>query len=367
MESEPPKILLVTNKLELSPTGGRQLLCRLNHDALKDIYGERLVVFELFKRPIRGFKPFCDAFRGEIDGLNSAVISEILTILQTGNIGAIFVDGSNLGGFVKTAKTVYPRLQVSTFFHNVESRFFWGSLRQTRSVRAVAVLIANFLAERKAVCYSDKIICLSRRDSNLLRKLYGRAATDIAPMVMQDKLPNDLSSLTAPVKEKYALFVGGVFYANQAGITWFVRKVVPRVHIKICIVGKGFEHLKQELERDGKVEVIGAVDSLAPWYLHAHFVIAPIFDGSGMKTKVAEALMFGKKVIGTPEAFSGYENLSGEAGWACRTADEFVNAIRRAESLPIKAFEPQLRRLYEENYSFRAACARLSGILGSIN
>jgi hypothetical protein len=51
---------------------------------------------------------------------------------------------------------------------------------------------------------------------------------------------------------------------------------VPRINIKICIVGKGFERYKKELELGGKVEVIGAVDSLAEWYLKAHFVIAPI-------------------------------------------------------------------------------------------
>ena len=47
--------------------------------------------------------------------------------------------------------------------------------------------------------------------------------------------------------------------------------------------------------------------SLAPHLAAgAALVIAPIFDGSGMKTKVAEALMHGKHVVGTPEAFSGY-------------------------------------------------------------
>ena len=41
--------------------------------------------------------------------------------------------------------------------------------------------------------------------------------------------------------------------------------------------------------------VVGEVESLAQWYHDAYFVVAPIFDGSGMKTKVAEALMYGKE------------------------------------------------------------------------
>ena len=35
---------------------------------------------------------------------------------------------------------------------------------------------------------------------------------------------------------------------------------------------------------------------------------SPIFYGSGMKTKVAEALMHGKRIIGTNNAFAGYDN-----------------------------------------------------------
>ena len=215
--------------------------------------------------------------------------------------------GSNFGEVVKLVKKMFPQVQVYTFFHNVEVRFFWGSFRQNKSAHALAVFVVNYLAERKSVKFTDKLICLSQRDSQLLQKIYGRQATHVSPMALRDQLVSNAQKVTEPSQQKFALFVGGVFYANRVGITWFVKHVVPRINIKICIVGKGFERYKKELELGGKVEVIGAVDSLAEWYLKAHFVIAPIFDGSGMKTKVAEALMYGKTVIGTPEAFSGYE------------------------------------------------------------
>jgi glycosyltransferase involved in cell wall biosynthesis len=82
-----------------------------------------------------------------------------------------------------------------------------------------------------------------------------------------------------------------------------------------------------------------------------------------MKTKVAEALMFGKKIVGTPEAFSGYEGVAEHVGWVCATADEFVAAIGHAAQEIVKSFDPGLRAIYEENYSFRAAQLRLAEIL----
>jgi len=303
------------------------------------------------------------AFNGHIDGLTRPLIQNALQRIQRELVGKVFIDGSNLGEFVKAVKRSFPTVEVVTFFHNVEARFFLGSLNQARSMRALAVLAVNYFAERKSVRFSDKIICLSERDSHLLRRIYGRAATHISPMAMQDKLPTDLDRAVCRKGEEFLLFVGGAFYANRAGISWFVEHVVSRIGIKTCIVGRGFEDIKYELERAGKVEVVGAVDCLDEWYREARFVIAPIFDGSGMKTKVVEALMYGKKIIGTPEAFSGYEDVAEQAGWCCTTADEFVDAIAYAQSEITLGFDPQLRGIYEEKYSLPAARERLAKIL----
>lgn len=360
-----PIVLLLTKPLQAMPSGGREKLCKLNHDVLADIYGERLVVFELPPSDRQRAGSVVRAFRGHIDGLDRAVIATALGTIQARNVGKVFVDGSNLGAFVEAVKQRYPEVEVSTFFHNVEARFFLGALRRSRKLRALAVLTANYLAERKSVRYSDKIICLSDRDSRLLLKLYGRGATHVAPMALQDTLPNGISRL-GRTRGKFALFVGGVFYANRAGVAWFVDNVVPRIDIETCIVGKGFEGFRQALERSGKVEVVGAVDDLTQWYQDAHFVIAPIFDGSGMKTKVAEALMHGKKVIGTPEAFSGYEDVAARAGWVCATADDFVAAIGQACETIEEPFDSALRVLYDEKYSYAAARSRRADILGSV-
>jgi glycosyltransferase involved in cell wall biosynthesis len=364
--------MLLTKSLHTSSPGGRELLCQLNHDALKEIYGDRLLLLELPRSRLRGFQSIIGAFRSHIDGLNDAVIHNALQTIQKEKVAKVFVDGSNLGAFVKIVKRELPNIEVSTFFHNVEARFFLGALRQTTALgalRALAVLIVNYLAERKAVRYSDKIICLGTRDSRLLQKLYGRAATHVSPMALHDTLPKKTEFSAGETgensREKFALFVGGMFYANRAGITWFIDHVVPRIDIRIFIVGRGFDDFRAQLEREGKVVIVGTVDSLSEWYRNAHFVIAPIFDGSGMKTKIAEALMHGKKIIGTPEAFSGYEDIADRVGWVCESADDFVDTIRHAKASVIEPFAPDLRTIYEERHSYPAARSRLAKILGA--
>jgi glycosyltransferase involved in cell wall biosynthesis len=357
------EIMLLTNSLDNAPSGGRELLCKLNSDILEDLFADALVRCEVPKAKVRGLSATLSAFRGHIDGLNGDTIEHALQTLSRLNIKKLFVDGSGFGEFVRAAKRRMPHIEITTYFHNVEARFFLGSLRDARTLHALAVLLVNFLAERKSVRYSDNLVCLSERDSQSLRAIYGRGATHISPMAMHDRVNNSDFSGVGELREPYALFVGGGFYANRAGMEWYLEHVAPRISIKTCIVGGGLDQLKSSTQRNDKVIFTGHVDNLAHWYRNAQFVVAPIFDGSGMKTKVAEALMFGKAIIGTPEAFSGYEGMPRQAGWICTNADEFVAAIGSAQARIVDSFDPALRAIYDENYSYRAARSRLADIL----
>ena len=357
------KIMLLTKKLNSIPMGGRELLMKLNYDILNNIYEEEFILFELLNSKVLLPQAINSIFYGHIDGLNKKNIELALELICNLEIKQVFVDGSNLGAFVKVLKQSIPNVEITTFFHNVEARFFWGSLSDRKTPRAAAVFLANFLAEQNAVRYSDKLICLSERDSKVLKKIYGIAATHIAPMVLEDKHLGLTEFAEFNGTEQFTIFVGGNFYANREGVAWFVKEVIPLTDLRLFIIGRGFESLKAELEVRDRVTVVGSVDNLADWYHRAKFVIAPIFDGSGMKTKVAEALMYGKKIIGSSEAFIGYENNIEMAGWVCDSPAEFVDAIAEANVKITKSFDQELRNIYEQFYSKSAGTERLRNIL----
>jgi polysaccharide biosynthesis protein PslH len=359
-------ILLITKRISEQPSGGREMLCKLNRDCLSELFGDRLTVLELDSQPVVGAGGVFDALRGHFDGVNHGAINAAVQLINRAKIASVFIDGSNLGEVAAALRRQAPSVTITTFFHNVEARFFFGSLKISPSLRALAVLIVNYLAEKKAVRYSDRIITLSCRDSNLLRAIYGRSGDFVAPMSLEDKLPQAGGRINVAdtCKELYILFVGGAFYANLAGATWFIKHVVPHIRIRTILVGKGLEVLRLDGEPNPKVKVVGPVQNVAEYYLHAHVVIAPIFDGSGMKTKVAEALMFGKKVVGTQEAFSGYEDVAEKVGWVCATADDFIEAINRLEHTALPGFDGEIREVFERQYSYEAAKTRLARALG---
>ncbi len=358
---EADRVLLLSLVDEFGPPGGREMLSRTNLTLLRDLLGDRLRLI----RPKRASSRYRDAWRGYIDGIDDRFIDELLTAIAARRITLMFVDGSNFGAAVAAVKQRAPHVRIITFFHNVEARFFWGSARLRRDMKSVAVLAANYLAERKAVRRSDLLICLSARDSRGLHRLYGRAADVVAPIVLQDR-GQASTSQSLPVAQPagvqpYVLFVGGGFYANIAGIRWFARAVAPYIAPHVQVVGRGMDELEAELSASPNVTLVGAVDDLTPWYAGAALVIAPIFDGSGMKTKVAEALMHGKSVVGTPEAFSGYADDVVASNHCCTDAVDFIDAINTAGPLP--PFDPGMRALYERDHSPTAARARLAHAL----
>lgn len=356
-------MLLVTVSDPDAPPGGREMLYRLNHAVLADLFGDRLRVF----RPGGAqASSIAGALRGHIDGIDHASIAALIDTIGQEEVSRVFLDGSNFGAAAAAIKHRCPGVQVFSFFHNVEARFFLGSFKARRSPRALAVLVANFIAERAAIRHSDVRIALSERDSEGLRRLYGRAADAIAPMVLADKMPPDAPSATRH-GDPYALFVGGAFYANVEGMRWFAQEVAPRIAMPVVVVGRGMEVLANELAGSPKIRLAGAVDDLAPWYRDAAFAIGPIFDGSGMKTKVAEALMFGKRVVGTPEAFSGYSPAVVQSGWQCTDADQFVTALAEASARNLPIFDRSMRALYERFHSSAAGRARMADILSLAN
>jgi len=358
-------LLLITTKLQTNQSGGRELLSFLNFSSLKEIYGRELKLFELEKPSksifLRGF----DILRGHIDGASSHRILDVLNLIKKENIKSVFIDGSNLGAFVKAIKKNYPDVRITTFFHNCEARFFFGALNSNFSIHALGVLAANYIAEYKSVKYSNYRIALSQRDSDQLIKIYKIGATHISSMSMIDKFTKSEiihTSFSSP-ETKFALFVGGNFYANRDGITWFIKNVAPKINMNIVIIGRGLEGLKNQFSGINNVQIIGEVSSVNEWYLKSQFVIAPIFDGSGMKTKVAEALMFGRKVIGSPEAFSGYEKFINDAGWICKSSKDFIIAINHANQIITSPFHPELREIFKKHFSQNSLTLRLEKIL----
>lgn len=304
-------------------------------------------------------------FLGYTNNLSFENEKEILKLIKKNNYDIVYIEGSTWGKIYLKIKKINKKIKIITFFHNIEYDFVNSLCNLEKNYLRLflyKIKLKNVIYNEKlAVKYSDYCITLNPRDTKRLYEVYGGKSNLELPITFEDKYSKNINNL---LKEKdYILFVGSLFFANYHGIKWFVENVMPHINKKLLIVGKDFETKKSELERKN-VEVIGSVDDLTPYYLNASCMIMPIFEGAGMKVKTAEALMYGKTIYGTTEAFEGYEVEYNKVGGLCNTLEEFIEKINNDKN---EVFNEYSRKIFLEKYSFESSVNRMKEFLEKEN
>jgi hypothetical protein len=111
------------------------------------------------------------------------------------------------------------------------------------------------------------------------------------------------------------------------------------------------EALRQRL--DPAISFIGFVKQPQAFYEEIDIVLAPIFSGTGIRTKVLEAISYGCPVLGTAMAFEGIvlENVD---AWAFDGFDDLLGRVR-ALSDDWSTTVEQTRRLQQELFRSNAS------------
>lgn len=251
---------------------------------------------------------------------------ELFNFISQNDINLIFISNSLYGRLVKDLKLHFPQIKIYVFFHNVEYIYHKQLYKKSNKLKHKLLCFYIKLIEKKSYTYGDLNITLNHRDTKLLEKLYGNKAKFVFPTTLDPISKTTENQLLN--NELNLLFVGSSFFANINGIKWFLENVLPSLsRVKLTIVGKD---IKSELIRyqNSHVFIYENVDNLTQFYENANVVILPIFEGSGMKTKTAEALKYYKPILATKESLEGYEGLEiHKVGFKCDNADEFINAI----------------------------------------
>ena len=338
------KGVIITPKF-LRPSGGNTF-----SDIILSILNKHFEIVSVYE--IQRFSNMFSKLSGvlckRVEGITSQIEDDIIEKLKSINgLDFVFVNHSFYGSLVEKIRFHYPKLRIITFYHNIESEFVKGAIKCNKKIGNLLTYKAIFYQEKKLSRYSSLRIVLNNRDAQNLRLNYGIEADYVIPISISDKLDNVDSQQDKTIPSPFALFVGSDFYANYQGIKWFAKNVSNAISMPVYVVGNGFEKYRREFRRYHNINIIGSVDDLSIYYTNAQFVISPIFYGSGMKTKTAEALMYGKSIIGTSEAFEGFL-IDESIGRCCNNSVEFVEAINN-NHLP--KYNANSRLVYEKLYS----------------
>ena len=293
-------------------------------------------------------------------GLTPKKVKQICQRAQDYDI--VFIDRSVFGIIAKKLKENGYKGKTITFFHNLEALYFNDKLPKDNPFRRTIIHCAD-RNDAYACQFSDRIIALNKRDDDLLFERYHRHADLLIPIVFRDNYNSDASDDALTRKKPECLFIGSNFPPNNEGLLWFVQNVLPHVEIGFKVVGKDMEKLKEEEPILHDIDVVGSVPDLTPYITEADIMILPIFKGSGMKVKTCESLMFGKNILGTDEAFEGYDADYDRIGGKCNTAEEFIGKLNAFIASPRPRFNVYSRLLFLERYSESTVVERLKKIL----
>lgn len=360
------KLLFITFSNKQAYTGGGQGAKR-NLKSLQDVFGkENVCTYIIQPEEKREFKNKVrrglEILKGYMGGLTSQGLGDIIRLIRRENCTDLFIDSSLLGVVAKHARKQFPALRIYTFFQNIEFDFTKSNTIDCKDYLHSFWIPLSYFNESCACRYSDKAIVLNERDASRLKQLYHKEADGMIPVWMIDDY-TDTPANNAEIdfsQKREALFVGSYFFGNTKGLKWFCNEVLPLTDLHLTIVGSGMEAFVDDIQISSQITIYDNVPDLVPYYEKADFVILPIVSGGGMKVKTAEALKYGKFIIGTHEALEGYQ-VNGDIATICTDKDSFISAIESFKQ-PYR-FNEASRQLFKQKYSYNATFEQYKNII----
>ena len=351
------RLLYIAPKFESNSFGG-DYVCKRNLRFLKSILGEENVIeYHLKKSSLK--RVIISSFSACSYGMSRDEEKRIIKMALANDCRIAFIELSLRGNLAQLL--LRNSIRTITFAHKVESQLYKHLHIHAKTLISYFQYRIIRWNERKAINNTTKLITLTERDSLEMRKAYNRDADMIIPI--STSIKKDLFATSH--NDDYFLFVGSDFFPNVEGIAWFIKNVAPYINHEIWVVGSCcYNNAIKKLPLTSNVRLKGYIPDLDMCYRNALAVIAPIFSGSGMKTKTIEALSYGKSIFGTTEAFVGIETDFARIGGECNNAAEFIEKMNSLAYERINSYSIQLFLKY---FSDIIAKKHFDNLIASLN
>ncbi len=201
---------------------------------------------------------------------------------------------------------------LDTWHLNVDARAEGSTGLRAAAFRADAKRIRRF--ESTEYRGFDRVIVCNRRDLTELR--------DRDPTLRFAVIPIGLdASAYAPdpdaiVDRMRIVFHGALDYApNVRAVEYLAKSILPRVRVVVprahlVIVGRDPAPAVLDLGGLPGVEVIGPVEDMRAWLTGSCLWVGPFLDGTGMKTKLLEAMATDLPAVVTPLGHQGMDDVT---------------------------------------------------------
>ena len=245
----------------------------------------------------------------------------------------------------------------------VRLRLYLKSLPQLRGLRKY-----EFEMYRSA----DRILVLTQQDRFKMQYYAPDLAVSVSPSGVDIE---ELQSCPPLPKEPIILMTGYMRDpANEDGVKWFVNHVWETLSkknptVKFYIVGADpSPRIKRIAGKDPRIVVTGRVKDIRPYRNQARVMVSPVRLGSGMRTKVLEAMGSGLPVVSTSLGMEGIEAQTGVNCLVADTPELFIQSVDwLLTDLELSArMARNAQKLIESKYALEIGLHRFENHLKSV-
>lgn len=236
-----------------------------------------------------------------------------------------------------------------------------NKLLGNQAVRNAVLAMERDLTAKAEIHYSklyDKVIFVSAVETAYLnKKLPGKAIT--IPVGINAVPEREL----AITPEKNLLsYVGNLkVAANVDTLHWIISDILPKIHhnVKFMVIGKCPDDIREKYKGNNHVIFTGRVDNLVEYIRKSQIFLSPILYGTGIKTKILEAMSMGVPVVTNDVGAEGIEAKDGQEFWVkndseaiAEQVDYLLNQYDAALSVA-KAGRKLVENMYEWNNIYK--------------
>jgi len=264
----------------------------------------------------------------------------------------VIVEGASWIGysffFIKIFKIIQRDAIIIYHAHNIEYE-----IRKIKNNKLIILLTKYF--EKKVYEAADYATVVSKTDQKKIYKLYDVRATIFYNGISKSRLKIKKGK---KINYKYVIFSGNYFYyPNQIAIERLTKVIFKKINKKfkdIKLIITGSELPKRILYNNKNIIFMKKINKMKLNYLIKNSIctILPLIKSPGTKLKVIEALLLGKIIIGSKQAFEGIDCLSKKPPFLCENLIKmiyYLNIIlKKPNHYNFKANEH--KKYYQEKY-----------------
>lgn len=267
----------------------------------------------------------------------------------------------------------YERQLHSQYNSNVSGQYsgqlprFIRKVIVNRFVKNLVLTIEKILMKKAELYYAhlyDKVIFVSKAETSYLNERLPQKAVTI-PVGINSLKSDQLNLL--PEKNMLS-FVGNLkVAANIDSLKWIVEDILPKINhkVKLLVIGKCPDYLRKQYQNNKNIIFTGRVNDLAAYVRRSQIFLSPLLYGTGIKTKILEAMAMGVPVVTNNVGAEGLDVQNRREFWVEDTpeaiaakVDELLDDYRLALTVANRA-----KKVVEEKYDWNEIWKQFACVL----